>query len=166
MNTGSAFGARRLLGACAIAVLVTAAHARQGSQSPQPGNDVAGWPPQEWPTSSWPAKDWPWPASLDPAIAAPRNYKLLWENDKLRLIEVTIRPGEKVPMHDDPYPSVLGFDSPFPPDAEVTDTPLVKGDPRNDALAARGSAPPGKQYPTCATSRRRLPTKSPIPAKA
>ena len=66
-------------------------------------------------------KDWyPWmlkPAApftnprmdLDPVVAAPNNYRLLYEDGHVRLVEVTIRPGETTPAHSNPYASVLAF---------------------------------------------------------
>lgn len=38
----------------------------------------------------------------DPAKVAPDNYKVLLENDRVRVVEVTLRPGDKVAMHDHP----------------------------------------------------------------
>jgi quercetin dioxygenase-like cupin family protein len=34
--------------------------------------------------------------------AAPNAYTLLLENDKVRIMEVRLRPGQKAPMHDHP----------------------------------------------------------------
>jgi quercetin dioxygenase-like cupin family protein len=38
-------------------------------------------------------------AAQDPATAAPQNYTVLFENDRVRVLEHRSRPGEKVPMH-------------------------------------------------------------------
>lgn len=54
---------------------------------------------------------WPYPASLDSYKASPNTNRLLWEDGKMRLIEVLIRPGETEAMHGNPYPSVLAFDA-------------------------------------------------------
>jgi hypothetical protein len=142
-----------LLGALSLAL---AAQAQFWSSIGQPSGNVK-WPPDEWPTTFWPAKSWPWSPKLDSVTAAPHNYSVLWESDKLRLVEVLIRPGETVPLHDEPYPAVLGFDAPIPDSSLIVDAPLVKDDPRNDALGARGSPPPNKSYPTCATSAPQAP---------
>lgn len=55
-------------------------------------------------------KAWPWPDSLDAVIAAPNNHKILLENDQVRVLEVTIGPREKEPVHGHRWPSVLYID--------------------------------------------------------
>jgi len=50
---------------------------------------------------------WPWPASLDALSAAPRHHTLLLENDRVRVLETRIPPGELVPLHTHRWPSVL-----------------------------------------------------------
>lgn len=41
----------------------------------------------------------PPPAVLDPLLSAPENYKLLLENDLVRVFDVRIQPGEKLRLH-------------------------------------------------------------------
>ncbi len=48
-----------------------------------------------------------WPDSLDAVVAAPENHKVLLENDNVRVLDVTVRPGEKEPLHGHRWPSVL-----------------------------------------------------------
>ena len=48
-----------------------------------------------------------WEANLDAVIAAPKNHKILMENDKVRVLEVTIAPGETEEVHHHQWPSVL-----------------------------------------------------------
>jgi quercetin dioxygenase-like cupin family protein len=48
-----------------------------------------------------------WPASLDAVVAAPQNHRVLLENDKVRVLDVTVRPGEREPVHAHCWPSVL-----------------------------------------------------------
>lgn len=48
-----------------------------------------------------------WPASLDAVIAAPNNHKILLENERVRVLDVTVRPGEREPVHAHRWPSVL-----------------------------------------------------------
>lgn len=48
-----------------------------------------------------------WPDSLDAVIAAPENHKILLENDRVRVLEVTIKPHTKEPLHGHRWPSVL-----------------------------------------------------------
>jgi hypothetical protein len=42
---------------------------------------------------------WPWPAELDGPIAAPAQHKVLFENDRVHVLETTIRVGEVTPLH-------------------------------------------------------------------
>jgi hypothetical protein len=53
------------------------------------------------------SKDWPWPDSLDAVIAAPKYHKLLFENERVRLLEVRIPPGEITPVHTHRWPSAI-----------------------------------------------------------
>lgn len=48
-----------------------------------------------------------WPANLDAIIAAPSNHKILMENDKVRVFEITLGPMEKEAFHYHQCPSVL-----------------------------------------------------------
>lgn len=48
-----------------------------------------------------------WPANLDTVIAAPKNHKILMENDIVRVVEVTLAPGETEEVHRHQWPSVL-----------------------------------------------------------
>jgi hypothetical protein len=79
--------------------------------------------------------------ALDSIAAAPDNYRLLYEDGHVRLVEVGVRPGETTPRHAHPYPSVLAFNA---------------APPRNDAGEGAGQAPaPGvldMKLPLCATS--------------
>ena len=40
--------------------------------------------------------------ALDPARAAPHIYEVLFENDRVRVLDTTIRNGEMAPLHDHP----------------------------------------------------------------
>ena len=57
------------------------------------------------------AAPWPWPDSMDAVNAAPKNHKVLYEDDKVRILDVTVAPGEKENMHSHRWPSVLIIDS-------------------------------------------------------
>src|ERR1700692_4580669 len=52
-------------------------------------------------------QSWPWPDSLDALAAAPDHHRLLLENDRVRVLEVRIAPGELVPVHTHRWPSVV-----------------------------------------------------------
>ena len=52
-------------------------------------------------------------ASAAPALAqdavkvAPKNYSVVFENDQVRVLRVTVAPGEKTPMHEHPANVVI-----------------------------------------------------------
>lgn len=48
-----------------------------------------------------------WDKSLDAVVAAPKNHKVVLENDKVRVLEVTVQPGEREPVHSHRWSSVL-----------------------------------------------------------
>jgi hypothetical protein len=41
----------------------------------------------------------PWPDSLDALVAAPNHHTLLLEDDRVRVLQTTIPPGDVVPLH-------------------------------------------------------------------
>lgn len=49
----------------------------------------------------------PWPANLDAVKAAPENHKVIFENEHVRVLEVTIAPHTKEPIHAHCWPSTL-----------------------------------------------------------
>jgi len=51
---------------------------------------------------------------LDAIAAAPRNHKVLYEDDHVRVLEVTVHPGEIENMHHHPCASVFAHDAPMP----------------------------------------------------
>ncbi len=66
-----------------------------------------------------------WPPELDAVTAAPNNHKVLFENDRLRVLEVILEPNEEEPVHHHRWPSVFVFDRikgpihDFSPDGEM-----------------------------------------------
>ena len=50
---------------------------------------------------------WEWPESLDALTAAPKHHRWLFENERVRVLEVRIGPGEIVPVHTHRWPSVI-----------------------------------------------------------
>jgi len=51
--------------------------------------------------------EWPWPDSLDALTAAPGFHRLLFENERVRVLEVRIKPGEFVPVHTHRWPGTV-----------------------------------------------------------
>ena len=44
---------------------------------------------------------------LDAVVAAPRFHRVLLENDRVRVLDTIVQPGETVPLHTHRWPSVL-----------------------------------------------------------
>ncbi|SOB87537.1 hypothetical protein SAMN06297144_2669 [Sphingomonas guangdongensis] len=51
------------------------------------------------------------PADLDAVVAAPRNHVVLLENDEVRVLQVTVAPGETEAIHEHRWPSVIHIQS-------------------------------------------------------
>jgi len=51
-----------------------------------------------------------WDPGLDAVIAAPRHHRVLFENDSLRVLEVTLESNDEEPLHHHRWPSVFVFD--------------------------------------------------------
>ena len=47
-----------------------------------------------------------WPPELDALVAAPAHHRVLFENDRVRVLDTRIPPGETVPVHTHRWPSV------------------------------------------------------------
>ena len=48
-----------------------------------------------------------WPLHLDALVAAPANHRLLFEDDAVRVLEVTVEPGERENLHHHRWPSIM-----------------------------------------------------------
>ncbi len=53
----------------------------------------------------------PWPPELDALVAAPRHHQVLFENDRVRVLDTRIAPGETVPLHTHRWPAVHAIKS-------------------------------------------------------
>jgi hypothetical protein len=51
--------------------------------------------------------DTEWPHHLDALVAAPANHRLLFEDDAVRVLEVTVEPGERENLHHHRWPSLM-----------------------------------------------------------
>ena len=49
---------------------------------------------------------WPWPDSLDALTAAPRHHTLMLENERVRVLDTRISPGDRTPVHTHRWSSV------------------------------------------------------------
>lgn len=50
---------------------------------------------------------WSWPDSLNALQAAPRHHQLILENERVRVFDTRIGPGETVPVHTHRWPAVF-----------------------------------------------------------
>ena len=48
----------------------------------------------------------PWPPELDALAAAPGQHTLIFENDKVRVLDTRIAPGARTPLHTHRWPAV------------------------------------------------------------
>jgi hypothetical protein len=49
---------------------------------------------------------WPWPDALDALQAAPLHHRIVFENDRVRVLDTRIGPGDTTPMHTHRWPAV------------------------------------------------------------
>jgi predicted metal-dependent enzyme (double-stranded beta helix superfamily) len=48
-----------------------------------------------------------WPPHLEALVAAPANHRLLHVDDEVRVLEVTVEPGERENLHHHRWPSLM-----------------------------------------------------------
>jgi hypothetical protein len=53
------------------------------------------------------ARTCPWPASLDAPVAAPENHKVIFENERVRVLDVIVGVGGRETLHAHCWPSIL-----------------------------------------------------------
>ncbi len=53
-----------------------------------------------------PLAAWPWPENLDALAVAPRHHTRLFENERVRVLDTRIAPGDTVPLHTHCWPAV------------------------------------------------------------
>lgn len=51
-----------------------------------------------------------WDPNYDAVAAAPKHHKVIFENDKLRVLDVTLEPNDEEPLHHHRWPSVFVLD--------------------------------------------------------
>src|SRR5262245_25289027 len=49
---------------------------------------------------------WPWGAELDAVIAAPQHHRVVFENERVRVLDTRIPVGDTVPVHTHQWPAV------------------------------------------------------------
>ena len=87
-------------------LLVSGTGCKPQTQSQQEQVAKTATPPSQQPKldSNNPAT---WPDALDATVAAPQNHKVVLENERVRVLEVTVQPGEREPVHGHKWPSVM-----------------------------------------------------------
>ena len=50
---------------------------------------------------------WPWPDGLDAVAAAPEFHTVLFEDERVRVLDGVVHPGETVPVHTHRWAGVL-----------------------------------------------------------
>ena len=50
-----------------------------------------------------------WTPASEALVAAPQHHQVLFENDEVRVLQVTVPPGVREPLHAHRYPSVLYY---------------------------------------------------------
>ena len=51
-----------------------------------------------------------WDPAMDAVIAAPDNHQVLYEDDVIRVLSVTLQPGVAEPLHHHRFPSIFVID--------------------------------------------------------
>jgi hypothetical protein len=51
-----------------------------------------------------------WDPALDAVLAAPANHRVLFENDRLRVLDIVLEPDQEEPTHHHRWPSVFVLD--------------------------------------------------------
>ena len=51
--------------------------------------------------------DTEWPPHLEALVAAPTNHRLLLDDEEVRVLEVTVEPGEREKPHHHRWPSIM-----------------------------------------------------------
>ena len=81
--------------------------------------------------------DTEWPPHLDALVAAPVNHRLLFEDDAVRVLEVTVQPGEREKLNHPRWPRLMvvlarpnyrNFDADgneLPPSGGTADSPVL-----------------------------------------
>ena len=46
---------------------------------------------------------------LDAVVAAPGHHALLFENERVRVLDTRVQPGDTVPLHVHPWPAIQYF---------------------------------------------------------
>jgi hypothetical protein len=87
---------------------------------------------------------WPYADAYDEVTAAGEAYRVRYEDDHIRLVEVGVVPGAHTKMHGDPYAAVIAMDSPSP---KIENVVLDPDSQLNGQGSGHAPPPQGLQYP-------------------
>jgi len=87
---------------------------------------------------------WPYADAYDEVAAAGETYRVRYEDEHIRLVEVGIVPGAQTSMHGDPYASIIAIDAPSP---KIKNTALDPDSKMNGQSSQQAPPPQGLQYP-------------------
>ena len=76
---------------------------------------------------------------MDALIAAPKHHRLLFENDRVRVLDTRIAPGDTVPLHTHRWPAVhqiMSWSDFVRRDADGKVTADTRGKPASTSLPA------------------------------
>lgn len=79
-----------------------------------------------------------WPDSLDPVTAAPKNHKVVIENERVRVLDVTVAPGELENLHAHCRSSVMYL---------MNEGIYKDYGPNGELIAEAAEAAPAEQFP-------------------
>ena len=68
-----------------------------------------------------------WDPKFDAVAAAPDHHKVIFENDMLRVLEVTLHPNEEEPLHHHRWPSVFVLDAVNPDIHDIRERLPLRG---------------------------------------
>lgn len=76
-----------------------------------------------------------WDPAFDAVLAAPDHHRVIFENDRLRVLEVTLNPHDEEPLHHHRWPSVFVLDQVAGPIHDISPDGVVQP-PNRDVMAA------------------------------
>jgi hypothetical protein len=96
---------------------------------------------------------WPWPEEMDGVLAAPGSHQVLIDNDRVRVLEVSIGPTHREPEHTHRRPSVMIVDGPVRAENRIHGSDQQSCSPGSPPVMITDHVPAVDVPPDHATSR-------------